>query len=119
MQAMRHEEFRAHQESYRLQHTDVKLDTIESSIRDVLVENCKKSLIAFKEENRIPMKDERGDDIVEEQAPLLVGDETGKEMPFTQEATIRTHYKRLHKFVRLVDYLVLDSKIDMMNNSTE
>ena len=23
--------------------------------------------------------------------PLLIGDETGKEMPYTKEATIRTH----------------------------
>jgi dynein heavy chain len=49
---------------------------------------------------------------------LLVGDETGKEMPFTQEATIRTHYRRLSKFVKLVDYLILDSKIHMLNNAT-
>jgi len=99
--------------------TDVKLDTVESSIKEVLVNNCKKSLVAFKEENRIPLKDDKGEDIVEEQAPLLVGDETGKEMPFTQEATIRTHFKRLNKFVKLIDYLILDSKIEMINNCTE
>ena len=63
--------------------TDVKLDTIENSIKEVLISNCRKSLISFKEENRIRLKDEKGDDIVEEQASLLVGDETGKDMPFT------------------------------------
>ena len=41
----------------------------------------------------------------------------GKEMPYTQEATIRVHYKKLKKFIRLIDYLVLDSKMNMMNNS--
>lgn len=41
----------------------------------------------------------------------------GKEMPYTQEATIRVHYKKLKKFIRLVDYLILDSKMGMMNNS--
>ena len=40
-------------------------------------------------------------------------------MQFIMEATIRTHYKRLHKFVKLVDYLVLDSKIAMINISTK
>lgn len=35
-------------------------------------------------------------------------------MPFTQEATVRTHYKKLMKFVKLVDYLLLESKIDMI-----
>lgn len=39
-------------------------------------------------------------------------------MPFTMEATIRTHFKRLNKFVRLIDYIILDSKVHMINNST-
>ena len=46
--------------------TDVKLDTVENSIKEVLISNCRKSLISFKEENRIPLKDEKGEDIVEE-----------------------------------------------------
>ena len=32
-------------------------------------------------------------------------------MPFTQEAIIRTHYKRLAKFVRLCDYQIIDAKV--------
>ena len=40
-------------------------------------------------------------------------------MPYTQEATIRTHYKRLQKFIKLIDYLILNSKLGMMNFSTE
>lgn len=39
-------------------------------------------------------------------------------MPYTQEATIRTHYKKLNKFVRLIDYLIIDSKRSMINLST-
>jgi hypothetical protein len=34
-------------------------------------------------------------------------------MPYTQEATIRTHYKRLAKFVRLCDYLIIDAKLSL------
>lgn len=40
--------------------TDVKMDTIENAIKDTLIKNCQKSLISFKEENRIHMKDEKG-----------------------------------------------------------
>lgn len=83
-----------------------------------MLSNCKRSLLAFKEENRIPSNDAAETDELKEKAPLLVGDETGKEMPYTQEATIRTHFKRLNKFVRLVDYLIVDSKIAMINQST-
>jgi dynein heavy chain len=58
---------------------------------------------------------------------LLVGDESGKEMPYTQEATIRTHFKKLKKFVKLMDYLIVDSKVHriiepklaMMSNSAD
>lgn len=37
-------------------------------------------------------------------------------MPYTQEATIRTHYKKLKKFVKLMDYLVVDSKVLLLND---
>ena len=47
-----------------------------------------------------------------------MGDETGKEMPFTMDATVRIHYKRLRKFVKLIDCLIMDSKIHMIKNST-
>lgn len=40
-------------------------------------------------------------------------------MPFTTEATIRTHYKRLRKFVKYIDYLIIDAKMLMMVNSVE
>ena len=75
------------------------------------------NFISFKrqEENRIPLREDNEDD-VEERAPLLVGDESGKEMPYTQEATIRTHYKKLKKFVKLMDYLVVDSKVLLLND---
>lgn len=36
-----------------------------------------------------------------------MGDEVKKDMPFTQKATIKTHYKRLRKYVKIADYLNL------------
>ncbi|KAL4466850.1 hypothetical protein ABPG74_010447 [Tetrahymena malaccensis] len=117
-QPLKYEEFKKTQESYRVTATDYKLDKLENGIKELVMSNCKRSLQAFKEENRIPSNDANDTDELKEKAPLLVGDETGKEMPYTQEATIRTHYKRLNKFVRLVDYLIVDSKIQMINNST-
>ncbi len=37
-------------------------------------------------------------------------------MPFTQEATTRIHYKRLRKYIKLIDYIVFNSKIDLITN---
>lgn len=90
---------------------------VNEKVKELLETSCKESLDAFKEENRIRNKDSEEVDEDNQSPPLLVGDETNKEMPYTQEATIRTHYKRLKKFIRLVDYLVLDAKLSMMNNS--
>lgn len=47
----------------------------------------------------------------------MIGDETGKEMPYTEEATIKTHQLKLRNFVKLVDYLVLTAKINLFKSS--
>ena len=49
---------------------------------------------------------------------MLIGDETNKEMPYTEEATIRTHYNRLRKYIRLVDYMIKYSKINLIKNGS-
>ena len=92
------------------------LSTFEKGIKYYLTSSCYTSIAAFKEENRIPNND---GDSAEEAAPLLVGDETNKEMPYTQEATIRTHYKKLRKFIKLVDYLILESKTSLLVNTSD
>jgi len=39
-------------------------------------------------------------------------------MPYTQEATIRTHYKKLKKFIKLIDYFLIDVKLSLISQST-
>jgi hypothetical protein len=58
-QPIKYEDFKKAQENYRMSVTDIKLDTVENKIKDLVMLNCKKSLLAFKEENRIPLKDEK------------------------------------------------------------
>ena len=71
----------------------------------------------FKEENRISLNENQEEEDNEEAEPFLVGDETHKQMPYTQEATTRTHHKKLTKYIRLVDYMLMDSKLQMMTQS--
>ena len=47
---------------------------------------------------------------------MLIGDESKKDMPYTLEATIKTHLKRLRKFIRLIDIITVSSKIKMVKN---
>jgi len=89
-------------------------DLLETSIKDVVINSCRNSLTAFKIEHRIPNENSN-----EQNQPLLIGDEQKKDMPYTQEATIKTHYKRLRRYVKLVDYVTFHSKCQMITHSTD
>lgn len=59
-------------------------DLLESQIKDVVINSCRNSLTAFKVEHRIPNENQN-----EQTQPLLIGDEQKKDMPYTQEATVK------------------------------
>ena len=40
------------------------------------------------------------------------------EISYTQEATIKTYYRKLKNFIRLVDYILMDAKIDLVKKAT-
>ncbi len=49
---------------------------------------------------------------------FVVGDSANIEMPYTQEAAIKSHGKRLRQFVKLIDYIFVDAKANMVTQST-
>ena len=95
---------------------------VEKDVNQLLTESCTASMRTFKEENRIAITDEffgNGGNDEEKigQEAFLVGDETHKQMPYTQEATLKTHFRKLSKFVRLADFFILDARFKLINNS--
>ena len=40
-------------------------------------------------------------------------------MPYTKEATLRTQQEKLKRFLKLIDMLVVQSKVNMMEESTD
>lgn len=38
-------------------------------------------------------------------------------MPFTQEATMRTHYIKLSKYIRLIDFMIVDARLKLIKTS--
>ena len=40
-------------------------------------------------------------------------------MPYTQEATLRSYYKRLRKFLKLLDYIIISSKTKIVLNGIQ
>jgi dynein heavy chain len=110
------QEFYESQEKQRKTVSDM-LVKIEKEIKNNLIESCDNSMKTFREENRISLNDNQDDDDNEEAEPFLVGDETHKQMPYTQEATTRTHFKKLAKYIRLSDYMIIDSKLKLIQYS--
>ncbi len=103
--------------------------SIENEIKERLVESTTHSMQVFRNENRITLSQravaqggnegtlESEDDEDENKNAFLVGDDTRKQMPYTQKATIRQQCKRLVRYIKLVDYLAIDSKLSAIENS--
>ncbi|OMJ81675.1 hypothetical protein SteCoe_17784 [Stentor coeruleus] len=106
------EEFSLDQEQKRTQGAQ-DLENLELRIKNDVASSCKNSLEAFRKSNKSTSKEETKKTQEDENEPFLVGDVNNKQMPYTQDAIIRTHYKRLTKFIRLCDYHVIDAKINL------
>lgn len=94
------------------------LARVENDVSGILVEACKISMRTFREENRIATSEELLDSKKdEEREAFLVGDETHKQMPYTQEATMRTHFKRISRYIRVVDLQSVDARLSLIARS--
>jgi dynein heavy chain len=58
----------------------------------------------FMKKMRISKQNKKGG---EKKVPLLIGDESGKDMPYTESATLRTHQIKIRNMLKLTDYLML------------
>lgn len=91
------------------------LHTFDRDIIRLIEDTCNRSLDLFRKRMRIDR--EKGKETSEKKVPLVIGDETGKDMPYTEEATIKTQQLKLRNFIKLVDYLVLTAKTTLFKNS--
>ena len=93
-----------------------KIKGIENSLLEMLKEKIDLSMSLYMKKMRIISEKATAN---ERKIPLLIGDETGKEMPYTKEATIRTHQLRIRNMLKLVDYLIITVKTQLMLNMTD
>lgn len=54
--------------------------------------------------------------IGDKKAPFLIGDESGKDMPYTESATLRIQQLKIRSFIKLTDYLMITSKTNLVAN---
>lgn len=74
-------EFKAYVQSER-EKTMEAIRTFDRELTRIIEDTCNRSLEFFKKRMRIDR--ERGKETSEKKVPLVIGDETGKEMPYTE-----------------------------------
>ena len=74
-------EFKAYVQSER-EKTMEAIRTFDRELTRIIEDACNRSLEFFKKRMRIDR--ERGKETSEKKVPLVIGDETGKEMPYTE-----------------------------------
>ena len=65
-----------------------KINGIEDMILEMIKEKSQISMNLYMKRMRISSEKAS---VADRKIPLLIGDETGKDMPYTKQATIRTH----------------------------
>jgi len=50
---------------------------------------------------------------------MVVGGNANVDMPYTQEAAMKMFGIKIRAFIKLVDYLILDSKLKLVSNATK
>ena len=92
-----------------LKMNDKKLEQFRAKIKKFLSTACAQSYKQFKKEKNITLEDpyEEKDE-----------DESLKDaIPYAQDATRKRHFKKLLKFIRLIDFLMNDTKFELIMNS--
>ena len=93
-----------------------KVKSIEGEMLEMLKDKIEISMNLYMKKMRIVSEKASSS---ERKIPLLIGDETGKDMPYTKEATIRTHQLRIRNMLKLVDYLIITVKTQLLLNMTD
>ena len=95
-----------------------QLRDMENGIKDLIFMACEGKIVEFNQNTRIFGKEETKNTDNKEDLPYhIFADDTYHPMPYTVEASINTLYKRLARFIRMVDYMLMQLKISIIRNS--
>ena len=107
------------------------LDKFQDQVRKVVAETCDASLDNFLVESGFGHNEdtdsEESDDYYEDEEtsqqhqgdePTTSGLPTGQRITFTERATMRTQCRRLTRFIRLIDFTIVDTFLEIALHST-
>lgn len=84
-------------------------------MRKTVADACQSSLQHFKEEIQKDMSLRNNGDSVH--AKVSADNDVG-DFPYTHEATVKGHYRKLTRYIRLLDYMVMAGKVGLIMEST-
>ena len=115
-----------------LQQLDAKIEGYRQQVKKELVKACNDSYKAYKSLKKITLDDNatisHTDDKNQQEKALSPNNRKKKNdgsinnflkdaIPYAQDATRKTHYKKLLRYIRVIDYLFNESKFKLIRNS--
>ncbi len=99
---------------------ELKEQIIDKEYRIKLLINaaCESSILEFNQNTRMFGKEENKHSENKEETPYnIFADDTYHPMPFTVLASTKTLYKRLARYIRMIDYMMTQLKLSIIKNS--
>ena len=106
---------------------DKKVDLFRTKVKRILDTSCKDSYQEYKTQKKITLDDDNNlgqgnnendknkKDITSNNIQNFIKDS----IPYAQDATRKTHYKKLLRYIRVMDYIFNETKFELINFSLE
>ena len=108
---------------------DKKIEVYRNKVKRILDNSCKESYQEYKTKKKITLDDDnnvggnnnennktkKDKDITSNNIQNFIKDS----IPYAQDATRKTHYKKLLRYIRVMDYVFNEAKFDLINFSLE
>ena len=106
---------------------DKKIDSFRNKVKRILDNSCKESYKEYKTQKKITLDDDNNvgggntdkDDNKKDQPGNNIQNFIKDSIPYAQDATRKTHYKKLLRYIRVMDYVFNETKFDAINYSLE
>ncbi len=96
-----------------------EMEAKEKKIKALIAAACQAKIEDFNKNARLFGKEETKKTEGKDLPYHIFADDTYHPMPHTVEATTKTLYKSLAKFIRMIDYMFVQLKINIIKNSFE
>lgn len=95
-----------------------ELEEEERKITTLIISACESKIKEFDKNTKAFAKEEnKNEEVKEESSYHVFADDTYHPMHYTLEASTKTLYKRLARYIKLVDYMMVQLKLSIIKNS--